>query len=283
MNKIDLNKVTIQLWIGNNFLSDEEYQHYFHQIFEIPASFFDNKPSCLFCADLGEPCYIEKSMVIPDRFSSPQDINLIIDKIEVNEGEKKNIYERCIKLGITTANTVFWYINNDLSLNLDVQKPYKENYNGLKYIGEFNADTKYPFNAFDPTSDSHLWIGTNHMPVDEFNQYFELDFTEEFGSPEYKICGFCKDTGNEWYDEDFIGYPEPLKEEVDIATLVDQLITSDLDCKNQIVQACNKLGITKANAVIWYTAESEYDSEFKLQKPYKDSYNGLKYIGVFKF
>ncbi|PIT53419.1 hypothetical protein BHC44_05870 [Snodgrassella alvi] len=150
-------------------------------------------------------------------------------------------------------------------------------------MGEFNADTKYPLEVYDPTSDSHLWIGTNHMPLDEFNQYFELDYTAELGSPEYKICGFCKDTGNDWYDEDFVGYPEPLKEEVDIATLVDQLIASDLDCKNQIVQACNKLGITKANAVIWYTAESEYDSEFKLKKPYKDSYNGLKYIGVFKF
>jgi hypothetical protein len=282
MNKIDLNKVTIQLWIGNNFSSDEEYQHYFHQNFEIPASFFDNKPSCLFCADLDEPCYIEKSMVIPDRFSSPQDINLIIDTIEVNESEKKKIYEQCIKLGITTANAVFWYINNDVSLNLEVQKPYKENYNGLKYIGEFNADTKYPLEVYDPTDDYYLWVGTNTMPVEEYNKYFELDFTEELGSPEYKICGFCKDTGNNWYDEDFIGYPEPLKNDVEIDKLIDELVTDDSECIQKIKAKCHQLGITKANAVIWYIANNEL-SEFKVKKPYKESYNGLKYIGIFHF
>ena len=38
------------------------------------------------------------------------------------------------------------------------------------------------------------------------------------------------------------------------------------------------MGITKANALVWYKA-----SEAVLKKPYKENYNGLKYIGIFKF
>jgi hypothetical protein len=278
MSKIDLNKVTILLWIGNNFSSDEEYQQYFHQFEGIQKDLLNPKPRCLFCADVGHIAYIREKLIMPNRFSSPQDINLIIDKIEVNESEKKKIYEQCIKSGITTANAVFWYINNNRSLNLDVKKPYKENYNGLKYIGEFNADTKYPSETKDTSSDQYLWIGTNFMPVEEYNKYFELDYTEELDSPEYKVCPFCKDIGDDWYDEDFIGYPKPLQKEIDVGELIDELISPDADCRQEIIEKCHQLGITKANALVWYKA-----SEVELQKPYKENYNQLKYIGVFKF
>jgi hypothetical protein len=275
MSKVDLNKVAIQLWIGNNFSSDEEYEIYFQQE-DLPIDSDD--PSCKFCADVDAYGYIEARLIVPERFSSPQDINLIIDTIEVNESEKKNIYEQCIKLGITTANAVFWYVNNDYSLNLEVQKPYKENYNGLKYIGEFNADTKYESDDEDLSSDQYLWIGTNFMPVEEYNKYFELDYTEELDSPEYKVCPFCKDIGDNWYDEDFIGYPKPLQKEIDVGELIDKLISPGLECRQEIIEKCHQLGITKANALVWYKA-----SEVELQKPYKENYNQLKYIGVFKF
>ncbi|OZG49998.1 hypothetical protein BOCO_0515 [Bombiscardovia coagulans] len=282
MTRVDVNKVAIQLWIGTNTSSDDEYLQYFEEHETDLLDFVT--PSCLFCADIGELNYMPKRLVVPQRYLTVQQIEHVLNDIAVNEEEKPKINERCKALGITSANAVFWYINNDVVLDLEVQQPYKDSYNGLKYIGEFNANTRYPLVPYDPTSNSHLWIGTTYEPADEFNTYFELDYSEEdMDSPNYKICGFCKDTGNIWYDEDFIGYPDHLKEEVDIGTLVDELIDSDLDCREQIVNACHELGITKANAVIWYTAESKYDSEFTLHKPYKDSYNGLKYVGVFKF
>ncbi|PIT10459.1 hypothetical protein BGI30_05260 [Snodgrassella alvi] len=116
------------------------------------------------------------------------------------------------------------------------------------------------------------------MPVEEYNKYFELDYTEELDSPEYKVCPFCKDIGDNWYDEDFIGYPKPLQKEIDVGELIDELISPDADCRQEIIEKCHQLGITKANALVWYKA-----SEVELQKPYKENYNQLKYIGVFKF
>ncbi|NUF50237.1 immunity 22 family protein [Gilliamella sp. ESL0250] len=278
MSKFNFDKVTILLWIGNNFSSDEEYQHYFEEIENLQID--SDEPTSLFCADIGELVYMPERLVMPNRLFSSQNINWIIDKIKVNESEKKKINENCTKLGITTANAVFWYINNDPWLNLEVQKPYKENYNGLKYIGEFNADTKYPsYGSEDLSSDQYLWIGTNFMPVEEYNKYFELDYVaEELDDPDYKVCGFCKDVGNNWYDEDFIGYPKPLKKEIDVGKLIDKLISPELDCRQNIIEKCHQLGITKANALVWYKA-----SEVAIKKPYKENYNGLKYIGVFKF
>lgn len=277
MNKIDINKVTIQLWIGNNFLEEEEYQQYFHKFEGMQKDVLNPKPRCLFCADIGEITYITEKLVVLERFPSPEDINIVINKIQVNRNEKKIIYEKCIELGITKANAVFWYINNDFSLNIEVQTPYKDNYNGLKYIGEFNADEVYPSEIEDLSSDQYLWIGTNFMPIEKYNKYFELDYsTEDLDDPDYKVCDFCKDIGDNWYDEDFIGYPEPLKKEVDIGKLIDKLISPGLDCRQAIIDKCHSLGITKANALFWYEA-----SELTLKKPYKENYNGLKYIGIF--
>ena len=277
MNKVDVNKVTIQLWIGNNFLEEEEYQQYFEEPEELPMDF--KTPSCLFCADIGELVYMPEKLVIPHRSSSSQEIEYIIDNIRVNENEKKRIHQKCIEFGILKANAVFWYINNHFSFNLEVQKPYKDNYNGLKYIGEFNADEVYPSEIEDLSSDQYLWIGTNFMPIEKYNKYFELDYsTEDLDDPDYKVCDFCKDIGDNWYDEDFLAYPEPLKKEVDIGKLIDKLIFSKLNCKQEIINRCHSLGITKANALFFYKA-----SELTLKKPYKENYNGLKYIGIFKF
>ncbi|MCX8754056.1 immunity 22 family protein [Snodgrassella sp. B3837] len=134
MNKIDINKVTIQLWIGNNFLEEEKYQQYFQQFEGIQKDVLNPKPRCLFCADIGEIAYITEKLVALERFSSSQKIEYIIDSIKVNKNEKKRIYEKCIELGISKANALFWYKASELTL----KKPYKENYNGLKYIGIFN-------------------------------------------------------------------------------------------------------------------------------------------------
>ncbi|QNH67383.1 immunity 22 family protein [Proteus vulgaris] len=53
----------------------------------------------------------------------------------------------------------------------------------------------------------HLWISSNFSSEEEYIYYFELDSSEEGGidSPNYRVCGFCKDLGIVWYNEDFIG------------------------------------------------------------------------------
>lgn len=283
MSHLNSDKVTIHLWIGNNFSSDEEYKNYFHQFEGIQKDYLNLKPSCPFCADIGNIAYMTENLIMLEKFSSPKDIDFVINKVEVNENEKKNIIEKCNELGIKSANAVFWYVNNDPILELEVKEPYKENYNGLKYIGEFEADSKYPIiEQDDLTKNWHLWIGTNTMPTREYNKYFKLDYKHDIDSPKYIICDFCKDTGNDWYDEDFIGYPKPLKKSVKIDKLIDEFVTSDLDCIQQIETKCHQLGIEQANAVVWYIADDEL-SEFNIQKPLKENYNGLKYIGIFRF
>lgn len=124
----------------------------------------------------------------------------------------------------------------------------------------------------------HLWIGTNFAPEEEYNAYFELDYSTEgdFESPKYRVCQFCKDIGELWYDEDFIGIIPRLDEEVELDELLVEAAVVDTELK-KIKKVCLSLGIKKANAIFWYA-----DGDVTVPKPYKDSYNGLKYIGLFK-
>jgi hypothetical protein len=48
----------------------------------------------------------------------------------------------------------------------------------------------------------HVWVGSNFSPEEEYLKYFELDYTADLGDPDYKVCGFCRDIGTDWYDED---------------------------------------------------------------------------------
>jgi len=123
----------------------------------------------------------------------------------------------------------------------------------------------------------HLWIGSNFLPENEYLQYFEIDHSTEgdFDNPSYKICGFCRDIGEVWYDEDFIGIIPRQEGNIPVPDL---LIEAAVDPKEYpaIIDKCLKLGITEANALIWYQ-----DEDLILPTPYKDSYNGLKYIGKY--
>jgi hypothetical protein len=51
-----------------------------------------------------------------------------------NANEQK--FNLCSNLEIKKANAIFWYQN----AKLEISKPHKENYNGLKYIGVFEGD-----------------------------------------------------------------------------------------------------------------------------------------------
>lgn len=49
-----------------------------------------------------------------------------------------------------------------------------------------------------------LWLGKTSKTQEQFDEYFELDYSEDKDNRE--ICGFCTDIDKKWYDEDFIGY-----------------------------------------------------------------------------
>lgn len=128
----------------------------------------------------------------------------------------------------------------------------------------------------------YIWIGTTDKSKEEFDKYFELDCDHDIDDPEYVPCGLCKDCGEKWYDEDVLYVEGPLDEEVPIRELLEGTMISDSD-KEIIIQKCNNLGISKANTMIGYPTPDDYIEEncFHVSKPYKDSYNGLKYIGKF--
>ena len=90
------------------------------------------------------------------------------------------------------------------------------------------------------------------------------------------MCGFCKDIGQKWYDQDFIGIIPRFDAEVDLDELLEEaaIDASELDA---VKKKCAKLGIIKGNAIFWYA-----DVELKIPKPHKKEYNGLQYIGAFK-
>lgn len=124
----------------------------------------------------------------------------------------------------------------------------------------------------------HVWIGTNFSPESEYQQYFELDYSTEdgFDDPDYRICGFCKDVGVKWYDEDFIGIIARRDQEV---TVDDILQDAPIDASDwaRAKAACAALGITQANAIFWYT-----DGDGVISVPPENTYNGLRYLGLFE-
>ncbi len=124
----------------------------------------------------------------------------------------------------------------------------------------------------------HVWIGSNFAPETEYTDYFKLDYSVEgdFDDPSYKLCGFCKDIGTLWYDEDFIGIIPRCDNEVSLDEILVEAAV-DQDELPLVKKGCEALGIKNANAIFWYQ-----DADLLIKQPIKDHYNGLKYIGLFK-
>jgi len=122
----------------------------------------------------------------------------------------------------------------------------------------------------------HVWVGSNFSPEDEYLKYFELDYTADLGDPDYKICDFCKDIGTDWYDEDFIGIIPRREKEVSVDEIIKESSVDPGEMEN-LKAACLSQGITKANAIFWYS-----DGKTVVSKPIKSQYNGLKYVGLFE-
>ncbi|AUQ24223.1 immunity 22 family protein [Dickeya zeae] len=122
----------------------------------------------------------------------------------------------------------------------------------------------------------HIWVGSNFQSEEKYMDYFELDYSVEgdFSNQNYKLCGFCRDVGIEWYDEDFIGIIPRHDEDVSLDEL---LIDAAVDRSelSELKKKCKDLGIEKANAIFWYQDPSVVVNG-------EADYNGLKYIGSFK-
>ncbi|PHN16752.1 immunity 22 family protein [Pseudomonas sp. ICMP 561] len=133
----------------------------------------------------------------------------------------------------------------------------------------------YDFDNYDKV---HVWIGTSFAPESEYQRYFELDYSTEdgFDDPDYRICGFCKDVGIKWYDEDFIGI---IPRRDNLVTVDEILQDAPIDASDwdRAKAACAALGITEANAIFWYT-----DGDGVISVPPENSYNGLRYLGLFE-
>jgi hypothetical protein len=123
----------------------------------------------------------------------------------------------------------------------------------------------------------HIWIGTTNQTEEEYLKYFELDYSTEgdFEDPKYKLCQFCKDIDTKWYDEDLIGIIPVFNKEISILDLLKEIPLNDSEINNAL-SVCEKTNLINANAIFYFT-----DSEMTIKQPYKESYNGLKYIGMF--
>jgi Immunity protein 22 len=124
----------------------------------------------------------------------------------------------------------------------------------------------------------HVWFGTTEQSNAAFKKYFQLDYSTEgdFDDPAYKLCGFCKDTGNKWYDEDMIGIIPVSKKEEAVDKFLKKIPISPKQIE-EVKKSCENLGVGIGNAIFYYT-----DAEFKISPPLKKTYNDLKYIGFFE-
>ncbi|WP_082044688.1 immunity 22 family protein [Pseudomonas sp. C5pp] len=124
----------------------------------------------------------------------------------------------------------------------------------------------------------HLWLGVNLMGEDEYFKYFEIDYSSEFeiDDPRYPACQFCLDVGERWYDEDFIGI---IPRKPDLVGVDDMLGQSPIDVGEwgRVKSICTSLAIVEVNAMFWYS-----DGGLQIPTPLKESYNGLRYIGLFE-
>ncbi|AMA45743.1 immunity 22 family protein [Pseudomonas alabamensis] len=121
----------------------------------------------------------------------------------------------------------------------------------------------------------HVWVGTNFLPEGEYLSYFELDYSVDIDDPAYQVCGFCKDLGVSWYDEDFMGIMQRKPVEVSLdELLVDSAV--DRDRLPDLKAQCMHLGIFKANTILWYS-----DGSVEVSDTPGKLYNGLQYIGLY--
>ena len=124
----------------------------------------------------------------------------------------------------------------------------------------------------------HIWIGTTTKSEEEYLNYFKLDYSTagDFDDPEYRLCPFCKDIGEMWYDEDMIGIIPVFPAIEPVAALL-QFTPMTKDGIVKALHACNTSGVVEGNAIFYYT-----DSALVTLEPFEKLYNDLQYIGCYE-
>ena len=122
----------------------------------------------------------------------------------------------------------------------------------------------------------HVWVGINNGSDETFENYFELDYDDpdmDIDDPLYKVCQFCLDINEKWYDEDCIGvYKEDSM--VNVKVLLEELSVSQ-ETMVEIQDICINKGLENVNAMFYYMdPDIEVTDKNKL-------YNELHYIGKF--
>jgi len=128
----------------------------------------------------------------------------------------------------------------------------------------------------------YLWIGITEQSEESFLKYFKLDCLEQdIDSPNYKVCSFCRDVGEKWYDEDFQCFHSPLKDHVNVGELLEILYSGvDENEYAKIFSRCKDLGIEKANALFSYTVSDDENDWLEIIDEQK-RFNDLYYVGRF--
>ncbi len=90
----------------------------------------------------------------------------------------------------------------------------------------------------------HIWIENNFSSADDYIRYFELDYSTDgdIDDPDYQVCGFCKELGIKWYDEDFIGIIPRENKEVSIDDFLEAVAVDEGE-KENVKTKCNASGI----------------------------------------
>jgi hypothetical protein len=118
----------------------------------------------------------------------------------------------------------------------------------------------------------HIWVGLSRLSQADFYRYFEINPVErEAGRG---ASQFDKETGQLWYDDDWIGtYFD--EQQDDLNTALDELPVSE-ELLTAVAARCAELGIVKANALFYYQ-----DEDLTIPDPARP-YNGLTYLGAFE-
>ncbi len=113
----------------------------------------------------------------------------------------------------------------------------------------------------------HIWLGSTKKKEEEYYEYFDQD---------EGIAEFSRDIGVEEYDEDVSCFLPPFSESIPVLDLLKETDINDSDLELAI-QKCEDLKLFEGNC-IFYMYVLPY---IEIKKPYKENYNGAKYLGIY--
>ncbi|MBB5638460.1 hypothetical protein HDF26_001074 [Pedobacter cryoconitis] len=124
---------SIHVWAGTSDKTEEQFYKYFDQ-----SKFLKNNQDlnlrCQFCKDLNLQNAYDEDWITIYHGRKRVSIQAMIEELPVwNDQAEVEIYQACIQKGVSTANAIFSYAADELTI-----ENQKATNNGLQYIGRFN-------------------------------------------------------------------------------------------------------------------------------------------------